>query len=154
MRNLLTDPLWHEDDLGAPIPDVRHACSVCFPTWQSVIDYEEGREKVTRRLESGYPRFVLHPDVAALFAKVRQESAMQDEDVMVYPTRDAAQRAQRFFELTHEKATSIKSYKGVYAFVFPKIGYEQAKLFWRYTGVGISSRMAQRILNGVPPPTS
>ena len=148
MRNLFTEPLWKAEDLGKPIPDVRHACSVCIPTWEHVIDYEEGRDKVTRALQSGYPRFVLHPDVSALFAKVRGEYANADQDVMVYPSREAAQRAQRFLELQNAKALEIMFFKGVFVLVFPKDAYNQAKLFWRYTGEGVSSRLAQRILAG------
>jgi len=106
MRDLLKEPLWKEEHLGAAIPDVRHACSVCLPTWQTVIDYEEGRDRVMRSLQAGYPRFAFHPDVAALFAVVREE----------------------------------------YAVLFHKDNFEQAKLFWRYTGEGVSSRLAQRIV--------
>lgn len=154
MRDLRTTPLWHPDDLGAPIPDVRHACSVCFPTWQSVIDYEEGREKVIRKLESGYPRFVLHPDVSALFSKLRGEYATAEQAVMVFPTRAAAQRAQRYLELQDTKALEIKSYKEVFVLIYPATSEQQARHYWRYTGEGVSSRQAQRILEGGECPES
>lgn len=151
MRNLLTDPLWHADNLGAPVPDSRHACSVCMPTWQSVIDYEEGRDKVLRKLETGYPRFILHQDVSSLFSEVRSQYAVKDQDVMVFPTREAAQRAQRFLELQKANALEIKSYKEVYVLVFPKSCQDIAKSYWRYTGEGISSRQAKCILDDADP---
>lgn len=146
MRDLKVEPLWKSEDLGKPIPDVRHACSVCMPTWQSVIDYEEGRDRVIRALEAGYPRFFFHPDVAALFASARREYAASDQDVLIYPTRESAQRAQRFLELNDAKAIEIKNYKGVYILLFHKDNFTLAKLFWRYTGEGVSSRLAQHIL--------
>ena len=49
MRNLDTDPLWKPEDLGKPIPDDPHAVSVCLPTWDSVIRYEEGDPEVLAR---------------------------------------------------------------------------------------------------------
>jgi len=153
MRNLVDSPLWQEEDLGLPIPDVRHACSVCMPTWQSVIDYEEGRDKVVRSLKSGYPRFFFHPDVATLFSDAREEYADSGQDVMIYPTREAAQRAQRFLELNDAKAIQIKSFKGTYVLVFLKENFDLAKSYWRYTGEGISSRQAERITQNREVPT-
>ncbi len=149
MRDLRTDPLWQKEDLGAPVPDVRHACSMCLPTWQSVIDYEEGRDKVLRKLETGYPRFIFSPDVASLFSKLRGEYAQKGQRVMVFPTRGSAQRAQRFMELRQTVALEIKSYKGVFVLVYPENSEAHAKLFWRYSGEGVSSRQAQRILENL-----
>ncbi len=147
MRDLQTEPLYKIEDLGAAIPDVHHACSVCFPTWQSVIDYEEGREKVTRALEAGYPRFVFHPDVAALNAKICDELAAPDQQAMVFPFRVAAQRAQRFLERQLSDALEIKSFKDAFVLLYPEGVAAQAKLYWRYSGEGISSRQAKRLLD-------
>lgn len=146
MRDLRIDPLWKAEELGVPIPPTRHGCAMCLPTWQSVIDYVERRDKVMRKLEAAYPRFVPHPDVAALMAKISQEYATEEQDVMVFPTRDIAQRAQRFLELREAGALEIKSFKGVFVLVFPKSSLDDARLFWRYGGEGISSRHAKKIL--------
>ena len=44
MRDLTADPAWQDEDLGAPLPDSLHACSVCLPTWDAVVGYESSRE--------------------------------------------------------------------------------------------------------------
>ena len=49
MRDLETDPLCKPEDLGKSIPDHPHAVSVCLPTWDSVIRYEEGDPEVLAR---------------------------------------------------------------------------------------------------------
>ena len=75
MRDLVKNPLWKEESLGQPLPDSKHACAVSLPTWDSVIGYEEGRDRVVKKMELGYPRFFLHPFVKRLFAKATLEVA-------------------------------------------------------------------------------
>ena len=72
-RDLSAKPAWQEQDLGLPLPDSPHACSVCLPTWESILGYEEGREKVLKRMRTGYPRFFKHPVVERLFAAAKAE---------------------------------------------------------------------------------
>jgi cystathionine gamma-synthase len=96
MQNLLTDPLWEAKDLGRAIPDSRHAVSVCLPTWESVIGYEEGDEAVTSRMKCGYPRFFLHPDVVELHEKIAAEknADIDGESLrwLAFPHEDCAKR--------------------------------------------------------------
>ena len=67
MRNLTAEPAWQDEDLGLPLPDSVHACSVCLPTWKAVVGYEEGSDRVRRKMRTGYPRFFRHPLVERLF---------------------------------------------------------------------------------------
>lgn len=149
MRDLLANPAWQEVDLGSPLPDSFHACSVCLPTWDSVIGYEEGREKVTRRLRTGYPRFFKHPTVARLFDNARTEIASEGEDVLVLPTKTSAQRAQRWLERQTETAVRTTSFHGFQCLVFPARAKPAADAYWRFSGEGVSSREAQDFLDGV-----
>ncbi len=89
MRDLTADPAWKEEDLGMPLPDSLHACSVALPTWDAVVGYEDGREKVTRRMRTGYPRFFRHPTIERLFAAAKSEIAGENEEVIVLPTRSS-----------------------------------------------------------------
>ncbi|MFM2242487.1 MAG: hypothetical protein RLZ97_1342, partial [Verrucomicrobiota bacterium] len=73
MRDFVAAPAWGIDDLGVPLPDSPHACSVCLPTWNSVVGYEEGRDKVMGRLRAGYPRFFRNSWVARLTAMAAAE---------------------------------------------------------------------------------
>ena len=93
MRDLKANPAWQEDDLGIPLPDSAHACSVCLPTWKAVLGYEEARDKVVRRMRMGYPRFFRHPLLKRLTAMAAAEIAGEGEEVFVFPTKVAAQRA-------------------------------------------------------------
>ncbi len=148
VRDLIANPAWQEEDLGIPLPDSPHACSVCLPTWDAVVGYEEGREKVIRRLRTGYPRFFKHPTVQRLFDNARAEIATDGEDVLLLPTRSSVLRAHRWMERQAETAIRITSYNGFQALVFPAKAKPFADHYWRFTGEGVSSREAQDYLDG------
>ncbi|SHJ29469.1 cystathionine gamma-synthase [Rubritalea squalenifaciens DSM 18772] len=148
LRNLITDPAWTYEDLGAPLPDDRHAVSVCLPTWDSVVDYEEGRDKVVKRLRCGYPRFFRHPAVGRLFAAASEQLAVDSERVVLFPHRAAAQRALRFVEKRTGAAARVVSYDGLQALIVPEAVYAVAMEYWRYTGEVVSSRQALDVLEG------
>lgn len=148
MRDLIANPAWQEEDLGIPLPDSAHACSVCLPTWDAVIGYEEGREKVIRRLRTGYPRFFKNPAVERIFDNARTELASEGEDVLILPTKISSQRAHRWLERLAETAIRSTSYNGFQALIFPKKATPLANQYWRFSGEGISSREAQDYLDG------
>jgi len=147
-RDLSADPAWQEQDLGLPLPDSPHACSVCLPTWNSVVGYEEGRKKILKRLRAGYPRFFKHPVVERLFDNARAEVAGENEDVIVLPTRASVQRAHRWVERRAQTAVRITSYHGLQALVVPAKAKADADAYWRFSGEVISSRQAVDFLDG------
>ena len=63
---LLQTPRWRTEDLGVPLPDSPHAITVAMPRWEDVVGYEEKRLATMERLRTGYPRFLVHPQVRAL----------------------------------------------------------------------------------------
>ncbi len=148
MRDLTAFPAWRDEDLGAPLPDSAHACSVCLPTWDSVIGYEENRDKVVRRLRTGYPRFFKHPAVERLFAAAKAEVAGEHEEVIVLPTRAAVQRAHRWVERRAETAVRITSFHGLQVLVVPAKAKADANAYWRFAGEVVSSRQALDFLDG------
>lgn len=148
MRDLSADPAWQEEDLGFPLPDSAHACSVCLPTWDSVIGYEEGREKVVKRLRTGYPRFFKNPGVERLIAAAKAEVAGEHEEVLVLPTRNSVQRAHRWVELRAETAVRITSLQGLQVLVVPAKAKAEADAYWRFTGEIVSSRQAADFMDG------
>ncbi|MGJ8657196.1 MAG: PLP-dependent transferase [Akkermansiaceae bacterium] len=147
MRNLVSDPACNEADLGVPIPDDRHAVSVCLPTWDSVIGYEEGRDKVISKLQCGYPRFFIHPALHRLFQECEQDVAVEGEKVIVFPNKDVAQRALRFVEQRTGAALRIASYEGLQALILPVAQYAVGMEYWRYSGEVVSSRQALDVLD-------
>ncbi len=148
MRDLADDPAWQEVDLGLPLPDSQHACSVCLPTWASIIGYEEGRQKVLKKLRTGYPRFFKHPAVERLFEKAKAEVAGENEEVLVLPTRASVQRAHRWVERQSKTAVRITSFHGLQVLVVPAKAKVDADFYWRFTGEVVSSRQAQDFLDG------
>ncbi len=148
VRDLHTSPAYQEDDLGITLPDDRHAISVCLPTWDSVIGYEEKRDKVMSRLRAGYPRFFLHPAVDRLFIDCKKSFASEGENVVVFPNRAAAQRALRFVEKRTSEAMRIVGFDGLQVLVGPEVACEKAMEYWRYSGEVISSRQALDVLDG------
>ncbi|MFK7849579.1 MAG: PLP-dependent transferase [Akkermansiaceae bacterium] len=148
MRDLITSPAWQEEDLGMPLPPSVHACSVCLPTWDSVIGYEEARPKVIRRLRTGYPRFFRHPTVERIFDNARSELASEGEEILILPTKNSAQRAHRWLERQTETAIRSTSYHGFQVLIFPERATELAAQYWRFSGSGVSSREAQDYLDG------
>ncbi len=147
-RDLSANPAWQEEDLGAPLPDSPHACSVCLPTWDSVIGYEEGREKVVKRMRTGYPRFFKHPSIERLFAAAKAEIAREGEEVIVLPTRASVQKAHRWVERRAETAVRIASFHGLQVLVVPTKAKPEADQYWRFTGEIVSSRQAVDFLDG------
>lgn len=149
-RDLSANPAWQEKDLGLPLPDSPHACSVCLPTWDAVVGYEEGRDKILKRLRAGYPRFFKHPVVERLFDNARAEIAGESEDLIVLPTKASVQRAHRWVERRAETAVRITSYYGLQALVVPTKAKSEADAYWRFSGEVVSSRQAQDILDSKP----
>lgn len=148
MRDLSAEPAWQEKDLGLPLPDSPHACSVCLPTWDAVVGYEEGRDKVVKRLRTGYPRFFKHPVVERVFAAAKAEVASEHEEVIVLPTRAAVQRAHRWVERRAQTAVRITSFHGLQVLVVPTKAKADADAYWRFAGEIVSSRQSQDFLDG------
>lgn len=147
-RDLSANPAWQDQDLGLPLPDSAHACSVCLPTWEAILGYEEGREKILKRLRAGYPRFFKHPTVERLFDNAKAEVASESEEVLVLPTRASVQRAHRWVERRAETAVRITSYHGLQALIVPTKAKAEANEYWRFSGEVVSSRQAQDFLDG------
>jgi len=148
MRDLSAEPAWQEKDLGHPLPDSMHACSVSLPTWSSVIGYEEKREKVIKKMRLGYPRFFRHPTVQRLFEEAHKEVASEGEVVYVLPTRASVLRAHRWVERESKVAARVSSFHGLQALIVPAKAADDAESYWRFSGEIVSSRQAQDFLDG------
>lgn len=149
-RELLVHPRWRPEDLGTPLPDLPHANSACLPTWQDVIDYEEKNPRVITRLRAGYPRFVVPPLCATLFARAKQDLCGPDEACHLYPTRGAAERCVERIHAWCGETARVAAWSGtnLFAVCFPAHAGDSALKYWRHTGDGIGSRQAQAILDG------
>ncbi len=147
MRNFLTHPACNLEDIGISIPDCVHACSVCFPTWESVIGYEESSPQVVQKMQSGYPRFFFHPIVQRLMTQVREELQLnQDQIILLLPSKRIASRARRWMELQLKEAVQIEPYREIWVLIGDKEDQSIFKAYWQHTGEIISSRLALDVL--------
>ena len=149
-RNLQCDPVWQGGELGHPLPDSVHACSVAMPTWPQVIGYEEGDPDIMARLKCGYPRFYCNRLVQALFHEALAESGKAGEAAVVFPIEETAQRCADWLHARTQCSTRLSTMvgSGVVGVLFPEEFLKEAMLFWRYSGEIISSRQAENALGG------
>jgi cystathionine gamma-synthase len=150
MRDLQINPVWKEQDLGHPIPDSPHACSVALPLWDHVVGYEEGRPDVMDKLHCGYPRFVIHETVRKLIDSCFQDFGKAGQAGLVFPSAGSAERCVEYLARHDHVGATVQDMRscGVFAVFFPESAREVAELFWRYTGEVISSRQAAAFLSG------
>ncbi len=145
-RNLLQDPCWQAQDLGAPMPDSIHAASACLPLWQHNIDYEEGVPEVVDRLQAAYPRFCLHPLIRRLCAEV-----FGGPDCgLVFPSARVAARAVDYVKARSGSAAQLLPLQqnGPVGVRCEGDSFRALREYWQHTGEILSSRAAELLLSG------
>ncbi len=141
---------WRGEDLGHPIPEERHAVSVCLPRWRDNVGYEEGDPAVTGAMQCGYPRFFFHPDTARLFAECERRLARPGECAIAFPSERVARRCAEFVrrETGADVRTAACLSDSVHAVFMPVAARETAKAFWQHAGEIVPSRQAAALLKG------
>ncbi|AAS52846.2 AER164Cp [Eremothecium gossypii ATCC 10895] len=156
-------------EIGEPIPpNTRHAISVSLPTWDATVGYEEGREEVVKRMETGYPRFYLHKQIQRLATVLEEKYAKEGEACLILPSYAVAKRCREFMQVqatargraprvrilqlatakpqgVAERAWRRESRIAVV--FFPREEYGAAKRYWQHTGEVVSSRQAEYVLH-------
>ncbi|PCH34973.1 PLP-dependent transferase [Wolfiporia cocos MD-104 SS10] len=179
-----TTTLTGKDTLGASVPPfTAHAISVSLPTWQDNVGYEEGDKRVVDVMVSGYPRFFIHLSIQKLARICEQKFGVNGERCLLCPTHKVAEDCRAFMIDRSTKAGSPIPVRLVqfllcpedesvpnaanmcielHIVLFPSDSFPLAKQFWQHTGLGISSRRAERCLSmlrdgddapGSPPPS-
>ncbi len=151
---LLNDPKWRPEDLGVPLPASEHANSMCLPTWEDVVGYEEKHPRVIEKLQAGYPRFVVPAQCAAFFEICRERFARPGEKCHAYPSERAAQRCARLIQQWCGTEVRVLAWpeRRIHVVCFPVEIEPWALKYWRHTGDGISSRQAATLLAGKTDP--
>ncbi|KZO94142.1 PLP-dependent transferase [Calocera viscosa TUFC12733] len=169
-------------EMGSSIPaNLPHAISVSLPKWQDNVDYEEGRPRVMDAMQTGYPRFFVHRTIQKAGLTQRQLATMceqrfgrADERAMLFPSGKIASECARFmisqsrepgplpvrtthFVLHPSEQDGPAEPTELHIVLFPSAAWPLAKQFWQHTGLGVSSRMAERCVqlwsegaNGTP----
>ncbi len=140
-RDLLREPVWQGEELGLPMPVTTHAVSMALPRWQDVVGYEEKSPELLARLKSGYPRFVVHP----LVQRVAEQLA-QGQPCLPFPSRATAEACEDFVRRSTGEKAEIVSGPGVHGVVTTEAGQPALKAFWQHTGLIVSSRQAEAVL--------
>ena len=139
---------WRSEDLGHPIPEERHAVSVCLPRWRDNVGYEEGDPAVTGAMQCGYPRFFFHPDTARLFAECERRLARPGECAIAFPSERVARRCADF--VSRETGATVRTAEclgdGVHVVLMPVTARDTAKAFWQHAGEIVPSRQAAALL--------
>ncbi len=146
----MENPLYRPEDLGKPIPDSKHAVSVCLPKWADVVDYEEGEERVIEAMQAGYPRFFYHPLVEEFFAECERKFAREGEFCIAFPSKRIAEQCVKYIAPYVDITGRTEPYgaQDVYVCCLPEAARACAGEFWQHTGMIINSRQAEAVLSG------
>ncbi|GAA6022355.1 hypothetical protein JCM11491_003232 [Sporobolomyces phaffii] len=159
--------------LGDTVPALTpHAVSVSLPTWQDVVDYEEGEQRIKDAMTSGYPRFFIHHQIQRLADLATAKFGHDNEACILLHSARSAERCSDFLKSRQPpvasrtvdwpvKASTPASSASddssseaalrnrtvtVHACFFDRAAFPLAKQFWQHTGEGIQSRVGERCL--------
>ncbi len=128
------------------MPDSTHAVSMALPRWEDVAGYEEKRPEVMRRISSGYPRFVVHPLVAALGRRLGQ-----GQPCLLFPSSSAAAAAAQYVRRSSGEPATLREKENLFAVATTPAGDPALRAFWQHSGLILSSRQAEAVLAGRRP---
>ncbi|GAA5884629.1 hypothetical protein JCM16303_003689 [Sporobolomyces ruberrimus] len=157
--------------LGDTVPALTpHAVSVSLPTWQDVVDYEEGEQRIKDAMTSGYPRFFIHHQIQKLADLATAKYGRENEACILLQSAKSAQRCCDFLaartpsipsrsiswavksatptpSITDDPEAALRNRTvTVHACFFQEKDFAFAKQFWQHTGEGIQSRVGERCL--------
>ncbi|EJS43093.1 str2p [Saccharomyces arboricola H-6] len=146
-------------------PNTRHAVSVCLPTWEATVGYEEGDSEIISSLTTGYPRFFVHKSIKKLCEVLSAKYSMEDERCLCFPSYRVANRCREFIKVKTGLSTKVrilqlctpkpknqeemlwrKECKITVVFVDQEV-FPVMKKYWQHSGEIVSSRMAEYILH-------
>jgi len=132
--------LCRPEDLGAPIPDSKHAVSVCLPLWADVAGYEESDPRVIERMRAGYPRFFFHARITEMRKRLLEKYGRSGEETLPLADEMSARECAAYLD-SGARAVDVEG--GVWAVFFPKERMPCAKAYWQHAGRILSSRAAE-----------
>ncbi len=140
-NDLLTSPRGRAEQLGLPIPDSRHAVSMALPTWADVVGYEEKDARVLNRITVGYPRFLIHPDIRALAARV-----VPGQAGLPFPSQKTARECAEYVEQKADFTCKLVPAGEFTVVATSAEGMAAMEKFWQHAGTGLSTRAASAYL--------
>lgn len=132
---------------GETIPiDNPHSVSVSLPTIQNIVDYEEGKPKLIKKMKSGYPRFFCNQFVKQLTEFIKEKHMISDDKILIpIPSLKAKKIIEKQFGITFNYIED--DYKNVFLIIDSKDKIKKKiEDFIRNAGLIISSRKAEDTL--------
>ena len=122
-----------------------HAISVSMPTIQDVIDYEEQTPEILEKIQSGYPRFILHPYLKKLGIFIKQKYKISDDyEVVVLSSSKAVELiSDKYF--IHNKIEIDEPF-GVILVQNGTCQLQKVLTYIQHVGCNLSSRLAEEYL--------
>ena len=127
-----------------PINNV-HAVSVSMPTIQDVIDYEEQTPEILEKIQSGYPRFILHPYLKKLGLFIKEKyNISNDYEVVLLSSKKAVELvSDKYF--IHNKIELDEPF-GVILVQNGTSQLQKVLTYIQHVGCNLSSRLAEEYL--------
>ena len=125
-----------------------HAVSVSMPTLQDVIDYEECEVSVVQKIQSGYPRFILHPYLKLLSQYLKEKYAISNRYEVVVLSSQAAVKLISDTFFIHNKIEMDEPF-GVILVLKETSQLQKVLTFIQHVGCNLSSRFAEDYLYDV-----
>ena len=138
-------PVFHEIPLGEPIPGRPHSVSVSLPTIADIVGYEKGDPAVSRRIHTGYPRFVVHPLLRAYSSEFAKRHKARDMDAWLVNSPLLAHELVDYLGIEEARIVRECNVTGVFLPRDPALA-QKAKQFLQHTGGFLSSREAEDAL--------
>ena len=82
--------------MGEQVPSSEHAVCVSLPTMADVIGYEEKDPRVMAKVQTGYPRFVIHKYIARMTEELFLERGLADRIGFAVTSAKAAEELGEF----------------------------------------------------------
>lgn len=169
-----TIPLAKPPTFGTSIPERPHAVSVHLPKWEDVVDVALGKPRVKGVLKGGYPRSFIHESIVAVHQAVLKRYGNETQIALVFPARQHVDACKTYLctppnggegipenqvealnlefdvEYGPEDGSALTTARQpLFAVLLPAAHAAKAQVFWRITGCGISSRLADDLIKNL-----
>ncbi|KAE8335119.1 pyridoxal phosphate-dependent transferase [Aspergillus arachidicola] len=162
--------------LGTSVPQRKHAISVQLPKWKDMVGLGSNDPQTIRSLSNGSPRSFFHQDVQTLFRSCQKSffPEKSSTNLVLFPDPGSADSCISYMASSNTHGSNavpkqelsilcIEFRDGtesqcespnpqlplLYAVTFPEAAQPVAASFWRLTGMGISSRLAEKFLKNI-----
>jgi cystathionine gamma-synthase len=142
-QDLIQHPLSTGETLGRALPESTHAVSMSLPRWSDVVGYEAHKPEVWSHIKMGYPRFVYHPLVQELIHRLDA-----GPHCLPFPSERVAKLCVSYIERVTGETARVVAIKGIRGVSTTEAGEVALRSFWQHTGLIVSSRHAEALLEG------